>query len=129
MGFDINITMELYMCPASGKPYYLKWNKEQKNYEKIYDIPQLIVPAKMCEYLEGRGHIFHAYTEKFNSEERYNVSVDEFLEEYPTWADVVDNDLYRDEGYYWSEEDHEGFKRLLEWCLEQDVPFRVVWSY
>jgi hypothetical protein len=128
MGFDINIMMVLHMCPGTGKPYYYKYNKEKKVVDKIYEYPNLDVPAKMCDYLEGRGSIFHAYTEKFNYEERYNVSVDEFLEAYPDWKDVLHSDHY-DNDDYWCEEDHEGFKRLLEWCCEQEVSFHVTWSY
>ncbi len=129
MGFDINITMDLQMCPATGKPFYFKYNKEKQFVEKIYDFPNILVPGKMCEYLEGRGHIFHAYTQKFNDNERYSTSVEEFLEEYPSWEDVVKSHYYENEDYYWHQEDHEGFKRLLEWCAEQDVPFTVRWSY
>lgn len=116
------------MCPASGKPYYLRWNKELKNYEKIYELHNIIVPEKMCEYLVGRGHHFHAYTGDFNEEERYDVTVEEFLEQYPSWEEVMENHSWDDE-CGWIEEDHEGFKRLLEWCCEQDVSFRVCWSY
>jgi hypothetical protein len=129
MGFDINITMDMLMCPGSGKPFYYKYNKETKVVDKIYDFSNIIVPGKMCEYLEGRGHIFHAYTHMFNEKDVYNVSVDEFLEEYPTWEDVVKSPYYDDADHYWIEEDHLGFKRTLEWCAEQDVSFRVCWSY
>jgi hypothetical protein len=128
MGFDINVMMELFLCPATGKPFYYGRDKETKKVEKVYELPTLIVPEMMRKYLVGRGHIFHAYTDHFNEKEIFNVSVDEFLEEYPTWDDVMKCDYYSDEGY-WSEEDHEGFKRLLEWSCQQGVSFRVAWSY
>ena len=128
MGFDINIMMELYMCPASGKPYYYGKNKETRKIEKVYELPNILVPGKMCEYLVGRGHIFHAYTAHFNEKEIFNVSVEEFLEEFPSWEEVMENEFYSDEGY-WLEEDHLGFQRTLEWCSEQEVCFRVCWSY
>ena len=128
MGFDINVMMMLYMCPETGKPYYLKWNKETRNYEKLYELPDIIVPEKMCEYLVGRGHHFHAYTEVFNEDGRYDVSVDEFMDYFPSWEEVLENPSYNDE-CGWCEEDHKGFKRLLEWCCKQDVSFRVSWSY
>jgi hypothetical protein len=128
MGFDINVMMEMFMCPASGKPFYYRRNPETKTIEKCYEIPDITVPVKMCEYLVGRGPIFYAYTQQFNEQERYNISADEFLEEYPSWETIVDSEYYNDEGC-WIQEDHKGFKRLLEWCTEQDVPFRVCWSY
>ncbi len=51
MGFDINISMELYMCPEKGKPFYFK--KKDGKFEKIYDFPDILVPGKMCDYIEG----------------------------------------------------------------------------
>ena len=116
------------MCPAKGKPYYIK--KQGTRYEKCYEIPDVTVPGKMCEYLVGRGHLFHAYTDHFNENDIFNVSVDEFLDKYPEWEEVQQSDYFRDDEIdCWNEEDHEGFKRLLEWCVEQEVSFRVMWSY
>ena len=128
MGFDINVMMELFMCPATGKPFYYGYDKDTKKTKKIYDLPNIVVPEKMCEYLVGRGHHFHAYTRDFDEKDMFSVSVDYFLEEYPTWEQVVNSDDYSEDSH-WIEEDHEGFKRLLEWCLEQRIPFRVEWSY
>jgi hypothetical protein len=128
MGFDINITMELLMCPATGKPFYYGRNKETKKIEKFYELPSIQVPGKMCDYLVGRGHFFHAYTDTFNEKDVFNVSVYEFLEEFPSWEDVMKSEYYNDE-CGWMEEDHLGFQRTLEWCTEQDVCFRICWSY
>ena len=130
MGFDINVMMEMFMCPATGKPFYYGYDEVTKNLEKVYDLPDISVPAKMCEYLVGRGSIFYAYTEFFNEREVFNVTVDEFLEAYPSWRQVKESNYYSEETTdYWCEEDHEGFKRLLEWCTQQRVMFRVCWSY
>lgn len=116
------------MCPARGKPYYIK--KVNTRYEKCYEIPDITVPDKICDYLEGRGHLFHAYTDYFNEQDIFNVSVDEFLEHYPSWEDVQKHDYFRDDIVgYWSEKDHDWFKLLLEWCVKQEVSFRVMWSY
>lgn len=128
MGFDINVNMVLHMCPKTGKPFYYKFNQEKRITEKCYELPSIVVPAKMCEYLVGRGHIFQAYTEYFNDREMYDVSVEDFLEQYPSWDEVLEHSSYDDE-YGWIEEDHEGFKRLLEWCTRQGICFRVSWSY
>ena len=121
MGFDINIEMVLSMCKVTGKPYYLG-----ANFEHIYDIGDIVVPEHLKEYLVGRGPVFHAYTSDFNYENRYNVSVYEFLEHYPSWEDV--HKEYEDHDY-WTEDDHNKFKELLEWCKKQCVDFRVSWSY
>lgn len=126
MGFDIHVAMMLSMCPATGKPYSLKKNKETKTREKCYDLPGLTVPETMKKYLEGRGHHFHIYTEHFNEEQRYSVDVEEFLGTYPFWRDVKKNPSYDSS---WSKDDHQGFKRLLKWCCKQEVSFQISWSY
>ena len=128
MGFDINVNMVLHMCPKTGKPFYYGYKKETNNYEKIYELPTLVVPETIREYLVGRGHIFHAYTEFFNENDVYDVSVEDFLEHYPSWEEVVEHSSYEDD-CCWTDEDHEGFKQLLEWCMKQTVAFRVNWSY
>lgn len=126
MGFDINVEMILHMCPEKGKPYFYRWNEETKIIEKVYGLPELVVPEKFRNYLVGRGHHFHAYTADFNEEQRYTVSAGEFLDKYPRWKDVKTDPSY-EEG--WLKQDHRGFKSLLKWCCNQDVPFRVSWSY
>ena len=128
MGFDISIQILFHMCPESGKLFYYKRNKQTNHIEKCYDVPDIIVPEQMCEYLVGRGHLFHAYTEYFNEQERYCVSVEEFLDHYPSWEDVTSHENYYDEDG-WTEENHEGFLRLLEWCAKQEVSFQLSWSY
>lgn len=121
MGFDISIDMVLCMCNKTGKPYYYG-----NNLVKIYDFSSIVVPDHLKEYLVGRGPVFHAYTSEFNYENRYNVPVYEFLEQYPSWSSVQEE--YKDHDY-WTEEDHNKFKELLEWCKKQSVDFRVSWSY
>ena len=121
MGFDITIEMDLCMCQQTGKPYYYG-----KGFEKIYDISSIVVPEDLREYLVGRGPVFHAYTSEFNYEDRYDVSVSEFLEHYPSWEEIKKE--YEDHDY-WVEDDHNKFKELLEWCEKQRVSFRVSWSY
>ena len=130
MGFDINVMMEMFMCPKTGKPFYYGYNEATNNLEKVYDLPDVTVPERMCDYLVGRGSIFHAYTELFNERDIFNVTVDEFLEAYPSWQQVTESNYYSEETTdYWTVEDHEGFKQLLEWCTQQRAAFRVCWSY
>ncbi len=123
MGFDIDITMTLHMCPKTGKPFYY----DRKTFTKIYDISEIVVPEQLQNYLVGRGHIFHAYTEHFNENDIYDVSVYDFLEKYPSWEDVKQHRYHEDD--YWTEKDHDNFRILLQWCEAQSLSFRVVWSY
>lgn len=130
MGFDIYISISFMMCPETGKPYVFR--KGAKGHlERSYDLPVLEVPTHLRKYLVGRGHLFSAYTEDLEAEGMgFSVSVDQFLENLPTWERVQESIYYRDdEPDAWNEDDHNGFKDLLEWCMDQELGFTVSWSY
>lgn len=124
MGFDINIEMVLRMCNQTGKPYY--YNKKG---ECVYEMPSITVPKELVPYFTERGHVFYAYTEFFNDKERYSVYVEDFLEHYPSWDAVQGHSSYDGCEDWWTEDYHINFKKLLEWCIEQDITFRISWSY
>lgn len=121
MGFDLNIEMVLMMCPETGKPYYYG-----ENLQKIYELPVLDIPNELKQYLEQRGHYLHAYTYGWNEEEIYSTDLESFLEEFPSWENVLDHTNYDED---WTEEDHTKFERLLTYLFSSRVSFRVTWSY
>jgi len=130
MGFDINICVQLLMCPETGKPYYLHWDKEAKKVTKEYSIPTIEIPEQLRKYLVGRGHLFHAYTEYFNERDIYSTDVRTFQEHYPSWDDVIQNDNYSDDyADAWNEEDHKNFEKLFEFLNDQEVTYTICWSY
>jgi hypothetical protein len=129
MGFDLNIQLSLTMCPETGKPFYYKLDKNTGEIEKIYSIPDIEVPEKYRPYLDLRGSHLHAYTHMYNEENQYDVEVDVFNEDFPSWEDVESTceDSCADHGWY--KEDHKMFHKLIKWCCKQEAPFRVTWSY
>ena len=122
MGFDLFIHHKLMMCDITGKPYYFG-----ENLEKVYEFPEFKLPEKLVEYLQGRGRFFHAYTDRFEEAGvGFEVDVCEFLDQFPDWEEVQGHEQYDE---FWTKEDHENFKELLE-CLESlPCPFSVSWSY
>lgn len=115
MGFDLFIEAHLTFSTATGKPFF-------------YD--EITIPEKLRSYAQLRGKFLHAYTEVFNYEERYEVDVYGFLEQYPKWSDIMENEHYKDYCKdYWYETDHDQFRELLTWCKESKVEFYVTWSY
>jgi hypothetical protein len=124
MGFDIKVEMIMSMSPETGKPYYLG-KTEDGTYQMIYEIPNITVPDELRKYLYSYGRHFRTYTRKAEMGWGLSVTVDYLLDTYPSWEDV----LIENDGTWWTEEDHEGFKKLLQWCDMQDVYFMVTWSY
>jgi hypothetical protein len=130
MGFDIMINVCFNMCSETGKPFYYKFDKNTQILNRIYEMPSIEVPQQLRKYLVGRGHLFHAYTDTFNERDVFQACADQFLEYYPTWEQVMANEEFRDDIVdFWNEEDHTNFKKLLEWCTDQDFTFQVTWSY
>lgn len=118
------------MCPETGKPYYLFWNKETRTVTKEYSIPSVDIPKHLLKYLVGRGHLFHAYTEQFNERHVFTTDVRTFLEAYPSWEDVIQSEHYTDEyADAWNEDNHNEFKELLEFLSEQQWTYSICWSY
>jgi hypothetical protein len=143
MGFDFYITLSMMMCHRVGKPFYYGKDEATGHLKRVYELPKLNVPDNLKEYLQQRGHHFHAYIHRFEEENSliHDVSVAEFLEGFPTWEQVKQADSFKDQmfGYKeeeedsdsdcWSRKDHECLLRLLTWCNEQPYDFRVSWSY
>lgn len=121
MGFDLYIYLKLMMCPLKGKPFYYG-----KNLEKIYEIPEFTVPEHLRHYLVGRGSHFFAYLRFLDYSERTDVDLEEFLENYPEWREVQQDDSYDED---WTQENHNTFAELLEYLYELPCPFSICWSY
>lgn len=121
MGFDLYIHLNLLICPKTGKPYYF-----DHNLEKIYDLPDFIIPKHLRPYLQGRGPQFHVYLQNLNTEGQTEVDLEEFLENYPEWKEVFNDEAYDNT---WTQEDHNTFADLLEYLHTLSYPFRISWSY
>ena len=128
MGVDMTISLHLSMCPDTGKPYHYRLNRDTNRLEKVYSLPDLEVPPELKKYLVGSGRVFRAYIDNL-TDDTYEAPMDLFLDSYPSWEKVKESDDYPDAEEYWTEEDHNNFKRLIEWCNKQDVYFYVSWSY
>lgn len=125
MGFDLSIEMVMAMCPIKGKPYYSVYNKETKQNEKFYGIPDIEIPEHLAKYLTGRGWHFQPYVEDLNNDG--HARVDELLDQFPSFDKVKEHSSYHENR--WTEEDHNNFRDLLELLNEQKVCFQVSWSY
>ena len=124
MGFDLNIRADLGICSDTGKPYFFINDGSRM---LIYDLSKLVVPKEYRRFLNQRGGIFHAYTTNvFEDENITDVSVYEFLEKYPSWEAVKE---YDEECTYWTEKDHNEFKKALEWFNKDCIQYRIYWSY
>ncbi len=116
--------MSLMMDEGTGKPFYFG-----KDLQKIYELPSIDIPQELKKYLYGRGSHFHVYTDKFNRKNIYHVSLETFLDKYPSWKRFKESDYYDEEHLDWTRDDHKNFKKLLQFLEEQPVQFTVSWSY
>lgn len=131
MGFDIFVELSFSICAETGKPFYYEYDEIKKKLNRNYELPSILVPQELRQYIVGRGHLFRAYTQYFEDIEMgFNVSAEAFLEHYPSWDEVMEHEEFRDDiPEFWNENDHIGFRTLLEWCSKQKCSFQVTWSY
>jgi hypothetical protein len=127
MGFDLLIHVQYNLCPETGKPYYYA----KKTFEKVYDLPEIIIPEDLRPYLVGRGKIFHAYIQEFKISDLFETDAQSFLHYYPLWNEVLKSDWYDEtwEGI-WDEKDHNAFRELLVHLVnDYTCGFTLSWSY
>lgn len=128
MGFLLIISCTFNICSETGKPYYL--DSVGGKVEKVYGIPDITVPKEFRPFLRQFGKFFHAYTTSRIADEYSHItemSVLAFLDQYPSWNDVLIDPHY--DGEDWTKKDHDQFKKALQWFSEQSVGYTVSWSY
>ena len=119
MGFYMYITCSLEICKDTGKHFYYK------GFEKIYDMPP-IVPEKYRDFVKMRGNVFESYARLITDET--NTSIENFIDKYPEWFDIVDNSDVNDLGNFWNENKHNQFYAALKWFSEQNSSYTVSWT-
>lgn len=130
MGFDLCFLLSVHLCPETGKPFHYGYNNLTKKFEKIYGSPEVEIPEELRKSLVLRGHFLHAYTDYFNENDVYDVSVNVFQEHFPTWDEFTESDYYTDDDPdAWTETQHKNLKKLVDYLCEQPIQFMVSWSY
>jgi hypothetical protein len=120
MGFDIYIHCSFNICKDTGKLYYYK------GLNKVYDMPEP-VPEEYREFVKMRGHVFGIYTKLVT--DWTSTSVENFLDKYPNWCDILDDDDFEDISSYWCESHHIRFYEALKWFSKQDISYTISWDY
>jgi len=124
MSIDLYIRIVLYVDPDTGLPHVYK-RINDKVEKALYKAEDYKVPTEFCKYFYQHGKHFRYYTALFHSLER-ETTASSFLSTYPNWEDVyrykkgVLND--------WSEDDHNEFKKALEWFATKDDVFMIHWE-
>lgn len=128
MGFDLDIRLDLHIDSDTGLPVVYVYDPSTNSSMKVpYNPEDYKVPEEFCKYLQQRGSQFHYYIAFFGSSTT-EIDASAFLHYYPKWEDVVKYHSEYELGG-WSEEDHNGFKKALEWMATKNYVFNVHWSY
>ena len=115
MGFDMIIACSLGVCPESGRPFI-----PCKNGGKNFDLSQIPeVPQEFRRFIQLRGSVFQEYVQAFD---KTTADAQEFLESFPTWDEISENDN-------WTSLDHNKFYAAVRWFANAGVNYMVSWSY
>ena len=74
-----------------------------------------------------RGHLFGIYT-RFVTDET-STSVENFVDKYPEWSDIVEDGGYEEYRNFWNEDKHDRFYAALKWFAAQDICYMISWDY
>lgn len=85
------------------------------------------MPEEYRRFLKQRGHHLGLYTSKVTDE--YSTSVENFLDKFPEWSEIVEDADYEEYEDIWKEEDHDLFKNALDWLARQQIGFIVSWDF
>lgn len=127
MGFDLFIQLHMNIHLGTGLPFLYKIRGTQVVTE-LYDPETYRVPEEHRKYLTQRGSHFHHYIQDFVDNHTNNTDASTFLMCYPSWESIKE-ECNEDELAGWTEEDHNGFRKALEWMKGTSAPFMVYWSY
>lgn len=122
MGFDLYISCRINVCNETGKFFFYT-----DQYIKNYDIPAIVVPQQYRRFLKQRGRHLSLYTSKVTDE--YSTSVENFLDKFPEWSEILEDSEYEEYEDIWNEEDHDLFKDALGWLARQAIGFIVSWDF
>jgi hypothetical protein len=129
MGFDLTIRLDLEIDEKTGMPY-VYYNNNGSLDKRPYDPMEFKIPEEYSKYIEQRGGQFHSYVKKF-PEHSHKSWPRDFLQLYPDW-ETVKNDNYLKDEDYWTIDDHNKFKKFLEWMVSKSPVislFEIHWSY
>ena len=122
MGFDLFISVSFPLCPETGLMY--DYNEDLT---KNYNMPNIRVPEHLRRFLKQRGHHLRLYTSRVTDE--YSTGADNFLDKFPEWSEIAEDDEYDNFKDRWIEQDHNLFKEVLAWLVNQKVNAIVGWCF
>jgi hypothetical protein len=61
--------------------------------------------------------------------DEYSTSVENFLDKFPEWSEILEDTEYEEYEDIWNEEDHNLFKDALDWLARQAIGFIVSWDF
>lgn len=91
MGFHWNLTIQVYVDPATGKPWVWSHDGELK---KIPFVPEdWVLPEQFREFTDMRGHHLYHYIDCVeNMGYGHRADADILLHYFPIWDEIKDSE-------------------------------------
>ena len=122
MGFDLYISCSIRVCHETGRLFFYR-----NDLTKDYTIPAVVVPEPFRRFLKQRGYHLRLYTSRVTDE--LSTSVENFLDKFPDWSEILEDEDYENYEDVWEESDHNLFKETLAWLAKQEIGFIVSWDF
>jgi hypothetical protein len=119
MGFHIYITCIMEICKDTGRHFYYG------DFKKIYSLPP-VVPEEYRKYVKMNGGLFKIYTSFVTDE--LDTSVENFVDKYPEWSDIVETSDFEEYCDFWNEDMHDEFYDALKWFSDHKSCYMISWT-
>lgn len=89
-------------------------------------MPQ-VVPEEHREFVMKSGDHFKIYTGFVTDE--MATSVENFVDKYPDWSDIIEDCDFEEYSSVWNEDMHDRFYAALKWFSSQKICYMISWNY
>jgi hypothetical protein len=124
--FGIKIVLKVSIDPQTGLPIVNYYTNDGSIEQKPFVPIDCKIPEKYTKYIEQHGHHFHSYLRAFVTNS-YKCSIDEFIENYPSWDQLKDDNEYLEDD--WSHSDHLDYRDFMVWMKNSSYEFELEWCH
>ena len=118
MVFHIHIHCRLDICKDTGRHFFYD------GFQHVYDMPKDI-PEEHRGFVKMSGELFRIYTGLVTDD--LSTSVDNFVDKYPEWSDILESCHFEEFASFWNEDKHNNFYAALKWFSQQKICYMISW--
>ena len=86
-----------------------------------------VVPEEYRQFVKFSGDYLTIYTGFVTDE--MDTSVENFVDKYPEWSDIVEGNYFEEYLDVWNEDMHDKLYAALKWFSQQRISYKISWFH